>query len=93
MVRLTIDLPDDVAAALDKERGEASLERLVADLAADRVAELRRDEPPPEVLQEIRRRQETPLSECRPAREFFDELRSELREKITQRDATRERPL
>ncbi len=90
MVRLTIDLPEDVAQALRETAGDASLEHVVADLAANRVAELRRDEPPPEVLQEIRRRQETPLSECLPVDQAHDQLVRRLREKDAAEQAARQ---
>ena len=80
MPTLTFDVSDEAAAALSAEaarRGLDSPAALIAEFAAD-LALLDEDDqdlnPPPEVLAEVRRRQNDDLSNSRPFEEVFDEL-------------------
>ena len=93
MTTLTVELPDDVAADLEAEaksrdNGDTPA-TLLAELAASHVAGLRADDPPPEVVAEIRRRQETPLSECRPTTQAMDDLEATLRQRDAENHARR----
>ena len=87
MVRLTIDLDDDVVGKLREMAGDgAPIERLAALLLRHRVREIGPPDgaladPPPEVLREIRRRQQTPLSESVPVDEAHDQIVRRLRER------------
>ena len=100
---ITIDVPDELADGLAEAarcRGHATPAALLAEVAADlangadwwdadaEAPDL--PDPPPEVLAEVRRRQETPLSECRPAAEFFDELEARIKARIAAADAPQE---
>ena len=92
MPTITIDVPDELGDGLAeaaRQRGHATPGDLLAEVAADLAAgagflwfddaAATPPEPPAEVLAEVRRRQETPLSECRPMEEFFDELEVKVR--------------
>lgn len=91
MQTLKIDLSDDVAkdlADLAKARQLPSIEALLVEMAEEAAAEAElMRKAPPEVLEEVRRRQETPLSECRPAHEVVDEIRREIVERFAEREA------
>ena len=57
--------------------------KLLIEFAAESVAPPDLPEPPPEVMAEVRRRQETPLSEC----PTVDEAMAEVKRRLRERDA------
>ena len=94
---ITFEVSPEVADGLAQEaarRGHPSAAAWLAEFFTSGYAPLELDgdefgdvpEPPPEVLAEVRRRQETPLSECRPAEEFFDELEARIKANLAARD-------
>ena len=91
MPTFTINLTDAKAEALAElaaDRGLASVEALLLELADEVAAEAELiRKAPAQVLEEVRRRQETPLSECRPAHEVVDEIRRELVERFAEQEA------
>ena len=100
MPTITIDVPDELGDGLAEAariRGHATPAALLAEVAADLAhgadgwdAGADAPEPPAEVLAEVQRRQETPLSECRPAEEFFDELEARIKARLAAADAPQE---
>ena len=80
MTTITVELDDDLAADLEAEaRGRGTTPaKLLIEFAAESIAPRDLPEPPPEVMAEVRRRQETPLSECRPMKETIADLKAKI---------------
>ena len=84
MRTVTVEMNDELAAALEAEAaargGGMTPAKLLIEFAAESIAPPDVPEPPAEVMAEVRRRQETPLSECPTVDEAMNALLAKLRE-------------